>query len=323
MKHSVYMEKKIRIIKMFFILLMSILIIKCVVSSINENKIKDYKEDENRDITLLESIPKDYKTWGIRAINYTNENLSSNSYKKIKIAILDSGINQAHQELREKVKEMSNFTKSNSKDNLNHGTPIAGILASNNKLKGILGNLEIYSAKIINDDGTIHEDSVIDAINWAIEKDVDIINMSFGFRHNSAKLEKAINLAIQNNILIVASAGNKYGLNTDYPARYRDVISVGSINSNLELSKFNPVDKIDFVAPGEKILSASNLGGYKLYVGSSFSTPFVTGVIGRCIIDKNIKKDENRLSKVYNYLLENSISIKDNFNIIQLIRGDI
>ncbi|MDV8110399.1 S8 family serine peptidase [Bacillus sp. BAU-SS-2023] len=316
MKNNNFKKRKTFVRTSFFAAIISIILFIYFFSSINIVRSKSFKIDENQDIKIANNVPKNYLSWGMKSINYNN--LELKKHVNIKIALLDSGVNE-HKDLNGVVKATKNFTNSDEKDNLNHGTPIAGILASNNNLKGILNDIDIYNAKVINDNGSIEEENIINAIDWAIEKDIDIINMSFGFKHPSKKLENKINYAVQKNIIIVASAGNRYGLNTDYPAKYENVISVGSIDSNLELSKFNPDGKIDFLAPGEKILSTCNMGEYKLYTGTSFSAPFVTGIIGRYLSASNIKKDEHRFEKVYKHLLKHSTKklFNNNFNIIQ------
>ncbi|WP_332843346.1 S8 family peptidase [Paraclostridium sp. AKS73] len=163
-------------------------------SSINIVRSKSFKIDENQDIKIANNVPKNYLSWGMKSINYNN--LELKKHVNIKIALLDSGVNE-HKDLNGVVKATKNFTNSDEKDNLNHGTPIAGILAANNNLKGILNDIDIYNAKVINDNGSIEEENIINAIDWAIEKDIDIINMSFGFKHPSKKLENKINYAVQ------------------------------------------------------------------------------------------------------------------------------
>ena len=68
-----------------------------------------------------------------------------------------------------------------------------------------------------------------DAINWAIEKKVNILSLSFGTKTDSEVLHNAIKRAQENNILIVA-AGNDSQI--EYPAAYPEVIAVGSIGTD-------------------------------------------------------------------------------------------
>lgn len=81
---------------------------------------------------------------------------------------------------------------------------------------------------------------VISAIDWSIEKDVDVILMPFGFLKENKEFEEAVNRALDKNIFVVSSVGN-YGLkeNIDimYPAKYSKVIAVGALEKTVVFGK--------------------------------------------------------------------------------------
>ena len=82
----------------------------------------------------------------MKSINYNND-LNLNKHVNIKVALLDSGVND-HQDLKDIVKEAKNFTKSDENDHLNHGTPIAGI-----------GTQQIEHLKLIHSMEALHKET--------------------------------------------------------------------------------------------------------------------------------------------------------------------
>ena len=128
-------------------------------------------------------------------INADKANINSN--QKVKVAIIDSGVDAIS---GIKVKERINLVD-DKEDNLlffedysGHGTSVAGIIAGSNgenNVEGINPNVELYSAKVLDDNNAAPISRVIEGIYWAIEQDVDIINLSLGTTVYSEALEKA------------------------------------------------------------------------------------------------------------------------------------
>lgn len=78
---------------------------------------------------------------------------------------------------------------------------------------------------------------MVAAIDWAIEQDVDIINISFGTTVDSEEIHAAIRRAYDAGILIVAAAGNN-GV-VEYPAAYDEVVAVGAVDAKGERTEGN------------------------------------------------------------------------------------
>lgn len=139
------------------------------------------------------------------------ENVTSGE-QKVKIALIDSGVNYSSDIF---VKERMNFIEEDEcsvlyEDFSGHGTAIAGIIAAADNEEGITGinpNVEIYSARVL--DGKLEApiERIVAAIDWAIEKDADIINMSFGIPVSTPELQDAVIRAYQSGALLVASTG--------------------------------------------------------------------------------------------------------------------
>ena len=224
--------------------------------------------------------------------------------KKIKIAILDTGIDKEHVSLSGKVKEEINIISPGEKiyDSLGHGTAVAGIIAASNNEIGIAPNSELYSVKVLDENGKGTIENVIKGIEWAIEKDVDIINLSFGFSQDKAELKETIDKAIAKGIIVVASAGNMYGLNVQYPAAYKNVISVAAVDQNQNAASFTARGKIDFTAVGVdvKIIAPNNT--LQVNSGTSLAAPYVTGVIALILQNKDIfPKEQDKENYLYVY----------------------
>ena len=219
--------------------------------------------------------------WNKEVIKVTEkENKSRN---KVKVAVLDSGLCFGNDiEFVEQInlipgeEEMSPLFV----DGSGHGTSVAGIIAAEDNQEGVTGinpNIELYSAKILDDDNSAPISRVVEGIYWAIEKDVNIINISFSTPYHSQILEKAIKDAHAAGILIIAAAGNNEEV--EYPAAYSEVMAVGSVDSAGEKSVASASgEELEIVAPGEKVTSTALLGGTSATSGTSLAAPHVVGV---------------------------------------------
>lgn len=214
-------------------------------------------------------------TWGLEAGNIP-ENARSNT--KIKVALLDSGIDCTDNII---VKERQNFILDDPvntpvfEDTCGHGTSVASMICGigvESNVKGTNPNIELYSAKVLDADRQAPVSRVVSAIYWAIDKGVDIINISFGTDTYSEALEIAINDAEKAGIIVVAATGNTGTGNIDYPAAFDNTIAVGSVNAKGEMSEFTSRGAaLDVLAPGEAVLAQCNFGEDLVLSGTSLS----------------------------------------------------
>ena len=228
---------------------------------------------------------KDRDNWNMRSIEVVSEE-KDNSKEKIKIAVIDSGID-FNESIH--VVERKNFLDDEIsplyEDNTGHGTAIAGIIASNGcdgTVKGINPNTEIYSARVLDNNNKAPISKIVEAIYWAIDHDVKIINMSFGTKTYSKALHNAIKEAERKGILMFAASGNggksKSG-NVEYPAAFKEVVGVGSASKNGKMSEITSTGKeLELVAPGEDIDSVGWLGMDVACNGTSIAVPHAVGV---------------------------------------------
>lgn len=168
---------------------------------------------------------------------------------------------------------------------LSHGGLVCALLgASRRNGAGIIGvcpDAQLFIADVDDINGSIFISRVVEAIDDAISRGVDIINMSLGTTSDIPSLRSAVQRALQANILVFASAGNSGQEIYEYPSAYPGVISVASVNIRRQASSFNTRnDRVALYAPGEKYPLPSPFDTQDVvYVnGTSFSSPFAAGL---------------------------------------------
>ena len=229
-------------------------------------------------------------SWGYQSLNVQTAAQAGLTGKGVRIGILDTGVRLDHPDLHLSggVSFVQGITSPN--DDNGHGTHVAGIIAAQNNEIGSVGlapEAQIYAVKVLDSNGEGNQSDVAAGINWAIEQDLDIINLSITSPSGSFLLEETLQKAYDHGMLIIAASGNypsalNEKINVLYPARYPTVIAVGSVNEKQVRSSFSYYGSdLEFVAPGEKIYSTINGSGNEAYgysTGTSMAAPFVTGM---------------------------------------------
>jgi thermitase len=205
----------------------------------------------------------------------------------VKVAILDTGIDQDHEDLSFKITDQRNFSDSGTIDDLyGHGTHVGGIVAAvtNNGI-GVAGGCPIctlMNGKVLNDSGSGSYSWVANGITWATDNGAKVINMSLGGSTKSKTLERAVNYAWNKGVILAAAAGNG-GNNRSktYPAAYTNVIAVASTNNLDQKSSFSSFGAswVDVAAPGENIFSTFPNHPFKIQelYGRSQNYDFASG----------------------------------------------
>lgn len=243
------------------------------------------------------------KAWGITRGN-----------KKVVIAVIDTGIDYNHPDLKENMWINSKEIPGNGIDDDNngyiddvygwnaasdngnpmdgnaHGTHCAGTIGAKHNsigVAGVMNDVTLMAVKFLTDSGSGSLADAVEAIDYATKQNVDIMSNSWGGGGFSQTLEDAIKAAKAKGILFVAAAGND-GTNNDssphYPSNYQvdNVISVASHTVSNTLSSFSCYGKrtVHVAAPGSNILSTTPGNSYKVFSGTSMATPHVSGVLG-------------------------------------------
>ncbi len=225
--------------------------------------------------------------WGVDRIDAEKVH-SNNKGTGVKVAVIDTGIDYTHSELNDYYCGGYDFVNGDNDpmDDHWHGTHCAGIIAAEDNGIGILGvapEVDLYALKVFNSEGSSSLSSIVAAIDWAIDNDIQIISMSLGMDYNSSTLGAACNRAYDSGILLVAAAGNDgnssgTGDSVDYPANYDSVIAVtatSSLDSRPSYSSTGPAAEL--AAPGAIIKSTVPGEGYLLSSGTSMACPHVAG----------------------------------------------
>jgi subtilisin len=225
------------------------------------------------------------ESWELQEIDAEPAHMANHTGAGIKIAVLDTGIDYTHPELAPSYKGGYDFINNDSDpmDDNGHGTHVAGILAAARDGKGIVGiapDAEIYAIKVSDNRGSGSFSGLVKGIDWSIENGMDIVTMSITGKGGSMALAKAVQAAYNDHgLVLVAAVGNGQG-EVLYPAAYEEVIGVGSVTKESELSSFSRTgSEVELVAPGSGIKSAAIGGDYRLSSGTSMATPLVTGSI--------------------------------------------
>lgn len=229
--------------------------------------------------------------------------------EEIIIAVLDTGIDFEHPDIDDKVlPDGYDFVNNDPDptDDHGHGTHVAGIAAAETDnsegIAGVAWNCKILPIKILDDTGWGDVDWEIQGIIWAIEQGADVINLSLGGDMPSQAEREAIMDAYENDVVVVASAGNDGGAIL-YPAAYDDyVLAVAATINNDDRATFqntallpspwesNYGPEIDVAAPGYEIISLVptwypeliwgdfTLPPYGISSGTSMSAPHAAGL---------------------------------------------
>lgn len=224
----------------------------------------------------------------------------------VKVAVLDTGIDTDHPDLKDAIEDTEYFIGNSVEDGFGHGTYCSGIIAARQNEVGYIGvapKSKLLIAKVVDDDGTSDPDILAEGINWAVEKGAHILSISLGYEYSTPDLYYAIHNALAYNVMVVCAAGNEgsiYKNSIGYPARYGSTITIGAHDMDGNPSGFSSRGgEIDLLAPGMELWSSFKDGGYIKESGTSVATPFVAG-ISALILAKHMHSDSNNTPLINN-----------------------
>ncbi|MFI1018569.1 S8 family peptidase [Streptomyces sp. NPDC020965] len=221
--------------------------------------------------------------------------------KGVKIAVLDTGVDAEHPDLKGRVIASQNFSAApDAVDRQGHGTHVASTAAgsgarSNGTHRGVAPQAEIISGKVLDDDGFGSDSETIAGIDWAVAQDADIVNLSLGSKDSPGidPLEAQVNkVTAEKGVLFAVAAGNMGSNSIGSPGSAEAAFTVGAVDRADRLADFSSTGpgfvggiKPDVAAPGVDISAAAAAGtespggipGYATLSGTSMATPHVAG----------------------------------------------
>lgn len=226
--------------------------------------------------------------------------------KGVKIAVLDTGVDTTHPDLRTQVIESRNFSAAaDAGDKVGHGTHVASIAAgtgakSAGKYKGVAPGARILNGKVLDDTGAGDDSGILAGMEWAAARGADVVNLSLGGQDTPGidPLEAEVDkLSAEKGILFAIAAGNSGPESIGSPGSADAALTVGAVDDKDKLADFSSTGpragdgaiKPDVTAPGVDITAAAAKGslidqelgekppGYLTLSGTSMATPHVAG----------------------------------------------
>ncbi|MCP3821146.1 type VII secretion-associated serine protease mycosin [Streptomyces sp. A3M-1-3] len=214
--------------------------------------------------------------------------------KGVRVAVIDTGVDNVNVQLKSAVDASAGrdfLTKSGdgTADEVGHGTKVAGLIAARPRkgtgFVGLAPDATIIPIRQNDEKNSGNDKTMAEAIEHALAKKADIINISQDTTKPlsaTSRLALAVKKAIDQDVLVVASAGND-GLDgkqkNTYPAAFDGVLAVASSDRNNERAEFSQSGAfVGVAAPGVDMVSTVPGNGQCVDNGTSFSAPYVSGV---------------------------------------------
>ncbi|SFJ88164.1 S8 family peptidase [Thermoflavimicrobium dichotomicum] len=271
-------------------------------------------------------IPK-----GVKMIKAPEFWQASNKGEDVVVAVLDTGCQIDHPDLKDRIIDKRNFSTDYNgdpdqvDDGAGHGTHVAGTIAAIENDLGVVGvapQVKLLIVKVLSNDGSGTYESVINGIDYATNwkgsngQRVRVINMSLGGPNDDPELHAAIKRAVEQGIVVVCAAGNEGDGKAEteeksYPGAYPEVVQVGAVDFQGKFTEFtNTNSQVDLVAPGHQIVSTYPKSQYATLSGTSMATPHVSGAIA-LIINQAEKAFRRSLTEaeVYAQLCKHTVSL--------------
>ncbi len=266
--------------------------------------------------------------------------LFSKGHPQIKVAVLDTGVDLNHPEIRDCIEKRADFVNlegldtsafvgdilgfdDSPDDEVGHGTHVSGIIAGKGirMPEGVAPRVKIMPVRVLaslkqgdKKVGAGLIDNINNGIKWAVDNGAHVINMSLGVRHEHGGLphEEVVKYALEKGVTIVAASGNDGTNDKYYPGALPGVIAVGAVDDEDNIAPFSTYgNQVSVVAPGTNILSSFINGTYAVCSGTSQASPFVTGAIALMKsygLEKGIQLKDAQVK----YLIKNTSDKPDN-----------
>jgi subtilisin len=266
-------------------------------------------------------------SWAIHAVKALDSKYTG---KGINIAILDTGLNLTHPDLSGRKIVAKSFVSGQEVNDLNgHGSHCTGLATGNinrttRRRYGIAMNSNIFAGKVLSNEGSGSDSSILAGMEWAISNKCRIISMSLGAPVSPGESFSNIyndvaKKALSKGTIIIAAAGNESRRDKGFispvghPANCPSIMAVGALDSKLNIAWFScsginqDGGQVDIAAPGVDIYSSwKQPENYSTISGTSMATPIVAG-IAALLCEAH---PEATASEIWMYLTQNAMRLK-------------
>lgn len=219
----------------------------------------------------LASLSPATSGWNLASVH------SSWTGRNVNIAVIDTQVDASHPDLEGRIRLVRNFAPQSPARPEDHGTEVAGIIAANAKngigIAGIAPDARLLALRACWQKGEARGSvctslNLARAINYAIERKANIINLSLGGPPNRL-LSNLIDTATSRGIAVVA-AYNEDLPSGGFPASHSGVIAVSQKGVSVRRG---------YIAPGSDIPTTKPGGGWTFVTGSSYSAAHISGLL--------------------------------------------
>lgn len=263
-------------------------------------------------------------TWGLHAVHAAASDWTGSG---IRVAVLDTGFDADHPDFAPRSVIVESFISGEGPhDAHGHGTHCIGTACGPRQSQegpgyGVAPGSEIFSGKVLGDDGSGSDTSILAGIDWALQHDCAVISMSLGadVREVHPPYVAAGRRALERGSIIIAAAGNNAQRSSGNPgfvgapANSPYVMAVGAVDQELEVADFSarslPQEggEIDVAAPGVDIYSSwTGSERYRSISGTSMATPHVSGIAALIAEATGARGDE-----LWQHIVEIAVTLPD------------
>lgn len=231
--------------------------------------------------------------WWIEGYGFDKTKLDGTG---VTIAVIDTGIDSSHPDLVGTVIDGVDFSSvgvpkgtSGVGSSAFHGTMVASLIAGQGSAEsGVIGvapGAKLLSISIgLGVPGSDTDTQIAQAVRWAVDNDADIINLSLTRNSQTwpKSWDEAFSYAFENDVLVVAAAGNRSDKSSrpSAPATIPGVVSVGGVTKLNKPAEASTAGLgVAISAPAEDLLGSYPGEGFRVWDGSSAAAPIVSGLL--------------------------------------------